>query len=347
MHCPEQGKFPHGLRLFLPGSFEIPANQITRQVKVRSPLRPPDAEEEIEQSSVIDAWKLDLPNLEVTVEVSSPGLFVTATPKDESLPAGLDTRLEETLWFVLAHPCRWLFKMERRGGKGMTSIRSRTTKDFKPDLRPPVDWDYIPVEYVTGLFQQYLAYLQPYGEPRYHPTSVNVLQVLRSSALSIEAEALALGVAIESVLNREYTDCGSASPEVLSQVELLEDLITGSVLTDQIKKRAVGAVRRLTATNPGTCLRQMHDVSEHISDDLIAVWETIRHATAHGREIDKPFEETVKLCDKAHTLFNLLIFNRIKYVGEYKNRTLPGSPEMKFAPFWPLVAGREEPGDKT
>ncbi|HEY6159497.1 MAG TPA: hypothetical protein VIV88_18780 [Gemmatimonadales bacterium] len=334
IQCPEAGKADHWLRLFIPGSFDIPANYITKQTRTRSALAGVPQEEEIGHSTVIDTWKLDLQGLHVIVEVSEKGLLVT-TWSDSELSAGLDSRLEETLWFVLAHPCRWLFKMESRGGHGTTAIRSHTSTDFKSRLRPPVDWAYIPVECVTILFQQYLAYLQVYKEPRFHPTSVNVLQVLRGSAQSIEAEALALGVAIESLLNRDYADCGQPLPQDRAQVDRLESLINQSTLSYQIKNRALGAVSRLKSTSAGTCLRQMLGHTEHVTTELIAAWSKIRNATAHGEDISEPFEEIVSLCNKAYVLFNVLIFNRIGFVGEYKNRALPKWPEVKFAPFWP------------
>lgn len=345
MSCPEEGSFPHALRLFLPGSFEIPVSHLTEEVKVRSPLGPPrtrlmrppseDEREEVEHSSIINVWKLDLANFDITVELSNAGLDVIAAPKGQELPVGLDTRIEETLCFVLAHPCRWLLKMERRGGAGTTCIRSRSTRDFKSDIRPPVDWDYIPSDDVAMLFQQYLAYIQPYNEPRYHPTSVNVLQVLRASAQTIEAEALALAVAIESLLNREYSECGIPGPELLGEVARLETLISESNLSDNTKARALGAISRLKSANPGSCLRQMTNVSSHVTMDLVAAWDKIRKPSAHGREIEAPFEELFTLCDKAYLLFCLLIFNRIGYSGEYKNRTLKGWPCTVFAPFWP------------
>ncbi len=349
MQCPEEGTFPQALWLFLPGAFEIPVSHLTEQVKVRSPLGPPrtrsmrppseEEREEVEHSSIINVWKLDLASLNITVELSSAGLDLIVTPKSQDLPAGLDTRIEETLWFVLAHPCRWLIKMERRGGAGTTCIRSRSTHDFRSDIRPPVDWDYIPSDDVAMLFQQYLAYIQGYTEPRYHPTSVNVLQVLRASAQTIESKALALAVAIESLLNREYTDCGVPEPKLLEEMARLETLISQSDLSDNTKTRALGAVSRLKSANPGSCLRQMTKVSSQLTMDLVGAWEQIRKPSAHGREVEVPFEELVSLCDKAYLLFCLLIFNRIGYSGEYKNRTLKGRPETVFAPFWPSGGG--------
>ena len=312
MQCPEQENLPPGLRLFIPGSFEIPANHLTKLTRTRSALAGSAPEVEVGWSSVIDTWILDLARVKIIIEVSKSGLLVTALPQGE-LAAGLDSRLEETLWFVLAHPGKWLFKMERRGGLGTTAVRSLRGTDIKPRLGPPVDWDYIPVEMVTMLFQQYLAYLEPYHEPRYHPTSLNVVQVLRASAQSIEAEALALGVGIESLLNRDYPECGRPSIADRDEIERLEQHIADATLTDQIKKRALGAISRLKTTSAGTCLRQMLGHGGHVTADLIEAWTKIRNATAHGEEIAEPFEEIVNLCDKAYVLFNVLIFNRIGF----------------------------------
>ncbi len=314
MQCPERENLPPGLRLFIPGSFEIPANHVTKLTRTRSALAGSAPEVEVGWSSVIDTWILDLARLEIVIEVSKSGLLVTALPQGE-LAAGLDSRLEETLWFVLAHPGKWLFKMERRGGLGTTAVRSLRGTDIKPRLGPPVDWDYIPVEMVT------------------------MFQVLRASAQSIEAEALALGVGIESLLNRDYPECGRPSIADRDEIERLEQLIADATLTDQIKKRALGAISRLKSTNPGTCLRQMLGHTTHVTVDLVNAWTKVRNLTAHGEDIAEPFEEIVNLCDKAYILFNVLIFNRIKYTGEYKNRALPKWPEVRFTPFWPPTGG--------
>lgn len=257
---------------------------------------------------------------------------MTALPATEHA-AGLDTRLEEALCYVLAHPCNWLFKMERRGGKGTTAIRSHTWTDFAPPVRPPVDWVCCSVESVTELFQRYLAYICEYAEPRYHPTSVNTLQVLRASAQAVEAEALALGVAIESVIHRDYGSSGEPPPGDKAEVDELLRLVADAPVSEHMKHRASRALERIKEANAEGSLRH-RERDGHVSGQLIDAWRRVRHPPAHGKEIPGPLDETVHLCDKAHLLFNLLIFSRIGYTGEYMNRTMPKWQVVFSKPFW-------------
>lgn len=326
IQCPEEGEFPGHLWLFIPGSFDMPANRFTKTVKSREGTR-------VWESSARDTWQMEFPWLSLSITHESDGLVISASPKGDALPSGLDTRLEESLWFTLGHLCHWQIMMERKNGRGRTGIKSQTWEDFKPRLLPPVDWYWHPIEFQTEAFQRYLEYITDYDRPRYHPTSVNVLDILTASIQSIEAQALALGVAVESLIRREYGYLGDPSPDEESQVNDLLALIEASGTKAEMKKRARGAINKLKSVNLEGCLRELQR-DGHVSEDLIDAWRKVRHPGAHGDDAERPLEELVALCDKTHVLFNLLIFSRIGYTGEYTDRSSRGWPTKLSKPFW-------------
>jgi hypothetical protein len=204
---------------------------------------------------------------------------------------------------------------------------------MQPRLDPPIHFSPHDDEDAAQLFQRYLDYVLTYNEPRYHPTSVNVLQVLRASAQSIEAEALALGVAIESVLNREYAWCGQPSDAEQREVDELLQLVAESGLSDQIKARALGALGRFKSASAEGRLRLLEQQG-HLRTEWVDAWRRIRHATAHGREIETPFEETIRLCNRAYMLFTRLIFSRIGFTGRCEERRMGEWRIVPFKPFW-------------
>jgi hypothetical protein len=346
MQCAEESHFPPRLQLFIPGKFETPVNRVSHVIHRRSEGLKADDDEEIGRSTALDTWVVDHPTMTFTLTVVKGGLEVTAEPKgrDDSLPAGLDTRIEEALWLVLAHPCRWLVKMGWRESVGSTAIRSHRWSDVKSNLDPPIHFSTHDDEDAAELFKRYLDYVLAYGEARYHPTSVNVLQVLRASAQSIEAEALGLGVAIESVLNREYAWCGEPPASEQQEVDALLRLIADSGLSDRVKERARGALGRMKSSSADGRLRTL-EREGHIRSEWVDAWRRIRHATTHGSEMQEPFEETIRLCNQAYTLFARLIFSRIGFTGRCEERRMGEWRTVPFKPFWsppPATALKEQ-----
>jgi hypothetical protein len=334
MQCSEESHFPPRLQLFIPGKFEIPVNRVSEVIHRRSERLRAD-EEEIGRSTALDTWVVDHSTMTFTLTLVESGLQLTAEPKgrDDSLPAGLDTRIEEALWFVLSHPCRWLVKMEWGDHTGSVGIRSHRWSDVKSNLDPPIHFSTHDDEDAAELFKRYLDYVLAYGEARYHPTSVNVLQVLRASAQSIEAEALALGVAIESILNREYAWCGGPSTSEQQEVDELLQLVADSGLSERIKERARGALGRMKSSSAEGRLRAL-ERDGHLRSEWVDAWRRIRHASAHGSEIEGPFEETVRLCNRAYMLFGRLIFSRIGFTGRCEERRMGEYRTVPFKPFW-------------
>jgi len=113
----------------------------------------------------------------------------------------------------------------------------------------------------------------------------------------------------------------------------LLQLVGKSGLSERIIERARGALGRMKSSSAEGRLRTL-EREGHIRSEWVDAWRRIRHATAHGGEIQEPFEEIIRLCDQAYMLFARLIFSRIAFTGRCEERRMGEWRTVPFKPFW-------------
>jgi hypothetical protein len=121
----------------------------------------------------------------------------------------LEMRIVEALGLVLAKPLFW--NVIERYENGIETVRMRGQKVVvNAKLLPPVGRGPIDMTgEVWRLFDKYLTFICSYPEDRFHPCSRHVFSALEASAGTINAQALALGVAVEGIVKKLFPKAGS------------------------------------------------------------------------------------------------------------------------------------------
>lgn len=124
------------------------------------------------------------------------GLVLVELDSGAPPPAHIEIRIVEALGLVLARPLFW--NVIERYENGMRTVRVRgqsvvtNAKLLPPTGRWPID--------ITGevwrLFEKYLSFISAHSEDTFHPCSRHLFSALEASAGTINARALALGVAV-------------------------------------------------------------------------------------------------------------------------------------------------------
>lgn len=311
------------LWLFFPGEFTIPANAGTHTTEV-SPLG------EFQRFNP-NAWAIKTNEYDIYIINGSGGMEALVIPNDGPLPAMFDTRLEEALWFTLAVPARWSLLEEHRGGAYRFRIRTPRDLGAAPRLKPPLrpEPGHL-AEYSADILNRYLTYILPYGKPRYHPISVKVLQLLRGSALSLNAEALGLAIAIESLARREFSSLGCPEKELIGHFDSAIQYIKGWPGDDSVKERIVRFISGWKGTNPRESLKKLVEKGV-ITEEQREAWNTLRHPIVHGQEIDKLLDRLSVLCDMAYVGWLRMVFEAIGYSGPYTDRSVEGWPTSEYS----------------
>lgn len=310
------------LWLFFPGEFTIPANAGTHTTEV-SPLG------ESHRFNP-NTWIISNDDYDIHIINGNGGMEALVSPNKGSLPAMLNTRLEEALWFTLAVPARWSLLEEHRGGAYKFRIRTPRDLGAAPRLKPPLRPEPGQLaEYSSDMLKRYLTYILAYGKARYHPVSVKVLQLLRGSAFSLNAEALGLVIAIESLARREFSSLGCPEKEIIDHFESAIEHIKGWPGNDSVKDRIVRFISGWKGTNPRESLNKLVEKGV-ITEGQREAWNTLRHPIVHGQEIDKLLDKLSVLCDLAYVGWLRMVFEVIGYSGPYTDRSVVGWPTSEY-----------------
>ena len=170
----------------------------------------------------------------------------------------------------------------------------------------------------ADVFSCYLNHILPFDRPRYHPLSVAYGQVLLASTLNVEAEALALGPAVEMVLKHAFADLMQEPAPVCRDIDVALKTVEAALAGSKLLKRIAGAISRLRTRSVESALRRLEE-NGMIQEGHVTSWRVVRHSTAHGAEIGSTFRELIEHCDRAYQLLVILLLATIGYGGWYTN----------------------------
>jgi hypothetical protein len=278
---------------------------------------------------VSNVWAITCGGLNIRLRRGEAGFEINVLGEAGSIRPGLDTRLEEALWFSLAQPLTADVIQYRRGEQQGIVLRSRARREKVRTAVSPYSVHHVDAATVLGeILCRYLAYVAQDDAPRFHPLSVLIRKVLRAGDGTIEEFALALCVSIEGIVHLAFSDLGQAEAEVLSAVSELEELLKGHLESSLIKERVRGFFAAVKGPSSRTAIRSLVKRGV-ITHEQFEAWEGLRHVAAHGKEYDLPFRELYELSWQLRVLMAKLVFELVGYTGPYTDYGTLGWPTQR------------------
>jgi hypothetical protein len=191
-----------------------------------------------------------------------------------------------------------------------------------PALGPGVELDQF--------LRAYLAYVWNYGEDRFHPISTAVYQVLRSSHLSVLAEAMTLGPALERLVKTLYGHVVQAPADLNAELDSAMAALASCSLSQSTRNRVTGCIEAARMPSAADIFRALitHGV---ITRRDFKRWKVVRNAGSHGDEMgDDPARLAEDNSALVVTMYRL-IMQAIGYEGKYLDWSST-SPMVHFAP---------------
>ncbi len=203
------------------------------------------------QSGRLNAAEFDSNGLSFCFE-DDDGLSMSASAEEAALPPRLEERITETVTFALGAIPRWAMLMRSEGKE--TTIRFR---NYEVQVKGTTQWPPYKIEIIDGtgsvwrMFDRYLAQVIKDTVSISHTLSRSVFGVSNTRRSSIEGQALAASVAVESILAEFYPTVGKRDPEDIKSIERLITYLETWDGDSRWIKRAVGSVSSLKNTLPG------------------------------------------------------------------------------------------------
>lgn len=254
----------------------------------------------VEQTqSEINVAEFGVANLQLRLYPDKGWTIFEVEAKSAISPA-LTPRLIEALSFVLARRVSWATSELTTQDGTTTTLCSLVRASSETRILPPLAFKHIPegAAHVWRMFERYLTKVTENCDHSTHPLSRQVYSVLAAGESSLEAEALALGVAVEGVLKIAFPDKGNRK-----------------------KGWAYNKLKQLVREGV-------------VNPDSVNAWKGRRDDSAHGNDIDLDSVETLQAllvqCRQCLDLFYKIIFLAIGYEGICTAYARPGWPTEEY-----------------
>ncbi len=319
-----QGSYPPSKGCYLDfwvfRDIKIPYNKSTIERKsiARGQLR--------SQSNRMNAWKFRCCNIDfLLVKETANRLLISTKIAEGRFPEYFEYRLLETLQFVLGQPIPWTVMRLRSHKTIKFVLSSEKTDRHKGDFLPPLSIGLITdpktgkftTKYHRKLFEKYLKHIFDYPKKR-HPLWGQLDAVYEASAGTfIEAQALTLVVAIESLLGNEFPNLGIPTDEDKKIIEEAAKYFSLWEGNKNIKNRIQGSIGQLKQSRALDKMRELAELGA-ITDDQWLAWQKLRNGITHSYlTVSFSPEKLVDLVRKNQVLLYHLIFYAIGYQGLY------------------------------
>ncbi len=283
-----------------------------------------------EQISFSGDWSsavFEAEGLQFAVHKHRGTVLLLVSSKGEVLPADLDMRICEALEFTLFVPARWVVREASENGRYASTLRPFPKTNAKQSAHPPIKFNSAPLETAPWkLFAKYLEYVLRHSEPRRHPLSEDVHDVVTGDAGSLDFGLLALSVSVEGALTIGFPNLATPEDGLLEQISAAENLVSLSELESSFKKRLKGSLAAMRAPRAKDKLHALVGLGL-IRKELADCWTSIRNSTVHASDIDPAeISDLYRRYQSTLTLFNELVMLIVGYTGEYTDYSALGWP---------------------
>lgn len=284
-----------------------------------------------------NAWTFRCQGLDLLIVQEADQVSVEAYSETRRLPPRIEDRIIEALEFVAgrAVPC----EIVRVSRAYMVETTLRKKRGLLPAARwqPPLAQQWLTVSgtnritsrHHRRLFERFLAHCVSCGTA-VHSISGQLAAVREASAgRYIDAYALTLCVAIESLLFSDLIRTKVRIP-AKREVQRLVDCIQRWRGSEQLKRRAVGAVRQLRERRASDIMQALIKRGAIVRNQYDA-WQKLRNRSAHEYQLLRASSDQLRgLLPQVQVLFYHLIFHAIGYRGSYTDYASPDWPVRQY-----------------
>ena len=272
---------------------------------------------------------------ELTITKENNIITVVATSEKTSPPEYFETRILEALQYVASRTLSWGILQKTANGDWITCLRSSDTVLLPINLSLPIDYNHADLEgkWVWLLFERYLKHVYDFkGENRFqmHPLSAWLHYVRNASTGSIFAKGLGLAIAVEGILECEFSKIGEPSSEYANAIGEMISHVKSFAGDENVLARTLGALRAMRKTRAKDKLIALQKASV-VRAQNVKAWDAIRNSSTHANPPEKEErQEWIHNCYKTEVLLNHLIFHAIGYEGVFTDYGARHWPQSRY-----------------
>lgn len=256
---------------------------------------------------------------------------------EQGLPQAFERRLVEALQFVLAQSLQVAISDQTNTSSRVLELRSAVARDWRANPYPPLATHTTQFSAgVVELLRLYLDFLYAWpDEDMWHPCTAYLALVRNANAMSLDAWALTLGVAVEGMARLiDYDPVANVEAHDRFRAAASTWMDTESI-SDELRLRVLGMLSQLDHVRPSDLMKSLIPAGHALHDDIKA-WTRLRNKAVHTRQVtrvDVLPDRLQQSIDEVHAVTRLLyaiVFHHIAYSGPYTDYAERGFPERQF-----------------
>ena len=286
-----------------------------------------------------NAWRFRSLGIDFLIRrMHSTLLVVEASLLSGPLPLAFEDRLMEALEFVLGRTMVWTIMNVKRGRSQTVAVRELPRRAKGGRFQAPLPPQHLALnargKYTTAfhrsLFERYLAHTV--GHRGRHHALWGLLSAVReaSAAAFLDAEALTVTVAIESLLHSEFPNLGHPTKSEKKAISKLKAYLQRWRGSQDLKDRVAGSIAQLTQSRAMDKMRKLA-TSGAITQRQLEAWQRLRNPTTHAYlRSGISSTELIDLVQQMEVLLYHLTFLAIGYRGPYMDFASPDWPTRTY-----------------
>lgn len=279
-------------------------------------------------------WKFRCCKLDfLLVKEDKKLLSINIVSNEENVSEYFRERVLEALQFILGYPINWAFFYKRVGYITEVTLCSPRQRSASSRFQPPFilgGYFINEARVFRRLFAKYLQHIISYDQPL-HPLWAQLNAIYEaSSGMFIDAHALTLAVAIESIVSIEFAHLGQLTKSEKDAIQKALEYIESWDDDTGIKVRIIKSVESFSNPNVGDKMKALMKAGA-ITKKQWDAWKNLRNKSAHSYQAhNSKNSKFVKSIFQINVLFYHLIFYAIGYEGPYMDVSEIGFPIKQY-----------------
>ncbi len=288
------------------------------------------------KSMSLNTWQFKCCRLDFLLVKEDRKLLVINVVSDkENISEYLRERILETLQFILGYQINWATSYKRIGHTTEATLCSPRQRSTSSRFQPPLilgGYFINEAQVFRRLFAKYLQYTINYDQPL-HPFWAQLNAIYEaSSGMFIDAHALTLTVAIESIVSIEFAHLGKLTNKEKYAIQKALKYVDNWKDNTGTKERIQGSIKALLQSRVGDKMKALEKAGA-ITKAQSKAWQNLRNKSAHSFQAhNSKNSKFVELIFQINVLFYHLIFYAIGYKGPYMDVSVLGFQIKQYPP---------------
>lgn len=267
------------------------------------------------------------------VRQESEHTIVTLQLPSGTLTPATPSRIHEALQFAFGRQLSVMGIETSSSGRRVTRLISPSTARGEGKMHPPLEFHRFDEDgHIWRMFVDYFRHVNANANAGWHPISRHLGSAIESTAASLDAEVLALAVAVEGLAGECFPDLAPVSVEFLAELDEAEAALSGVRLSDQTRQRVSGTIGQMRKPRNSDLLRAFI-TNSRLPGGLLKSWSSLRNTSTHGGgDGGREIERTLRLKSEVLSLLYSIVFTAINYTGPRTDYSRPGCPTAA----WPM-----------